>query len=212
MSDYKKIGEWYFPDNDKHFSEHFTKTGQKPETYQKKQREESLKYVKNFGVALDVGAHIGMWSYDLCSRFEEVIAFEPHPLHFELLNKNIKFINFTSYNYALGEKDDDFVFVGTDNPGNTGSVGIQKTGIKVPIKTLDSLNLEQVDYIKIDIEGYEQLFLLGALKTIKRCKPVIVLENKTSSSKYYKMPCRKMLESYGMKFKKRVIAEEIYTW
>lgn len=206
------IENFEFPDNDNHFLEHFKKTGQTPTTYQKPQRDASFKYVDNFGIALDVGAHIGMWSYDLCQKFEEVIAFEPHPLHFKLLNKNIKFLNFTSYNYALGNKDDDFVFIGTNYPNNTGSMGVQETGVKVPIKTLDSLNLERVDYIKIDIEGYEQFFLMGALKTIKRCRPVIILENKQSSSKYTKISCSQILRSYGMKHKKTVISEEIYTW
>ena len=43
-------------------------------------------------------------------------------------------------------------------------------------KTLDSFNYKNVDYIKIDVEGYELCVLQGAKKTIERCRPIIQVE------------------------------------
>lgn len=48
--------------------------------------------------------------------------------------------------------------------------------VPVKIKTLDSYNLQDVDIIKIDVEGFEYDVLLGATDTIERCKPVVQVE------------------------------------
>ncbi len=39
------------------------------------------------------------------------------------------------------------------------------------------LKLDRLDFIKLDIEGYEQFAILGGLETIKKFKPVITLES-----------------------------------
>jgi hypothetical protein len=44
--------------------------------------------------------------------------------------------------------------------------------------TLDSLALDEVDFMKLDTEGYEENILRGAVETIKRCRPVIIVEQK----------------------------------
>ena len=46
----------------------------------------------------------------------------------------------------------------------------------VELATLDSFNLEDVDCIKVDVEGYEYNVLKGALATITRCRPIVQLE------------------------------------
>src|SRR5258706_82750 len=48
----------------------------------------------------------------------------------------------------------------------------------IPMITIDSLELPVADYIKIDTEGSELNVLRGAEKTIKRCGPVIIVEQK----------------------------------
>ncbi len=53
------------------------------------------------------------------------------------------------------------------------------TVISVPVQTLDSFALENVLFIKLDVEGYESTIVAGALKTIKRCRPVLQVEIKT---------------------------------
>lgn len=46
----------------------------------------------------------------------------------------------------------------------------------VPSLTIDSLNLDRLDYLKLDVENMELIVLDGAIETIKRCKPVIQIE------------------------------------
>ena len=57
---------------------------------------------------------------------------------------------------------------------DTASIG---TG-SIPMYRLDSLNLPQIDYIKIDCEGYENTILRGAKETILKYKPIMVVEHK----------------------------------
>ena len=52
------------------------------------------------------------------------------------------------------------------------------------VKTLDSFNLQNVDFIKIDAEGYEPLIAKGALETIQRCRPIILYERKDHPARY----------------------------
>jgi hypothetical protein len=52
------------------------------------------------------------------------------------------------------------------------------------IKTLDSFEFPQIDYLKVDIEGFELQFLKGAAETIKRTKPVINIEIKNTCERF----------------------------
>jgi hypothetical protein len=59
---------------------------------------------------------------------------------------------------------------------NYGAVGLGDGGENVNMVTIDSLNLQQCDYIKIDVEGAEILVLTGALNTINQFHPIIFFE------------------------------------
>ena len=67
----------------------------------------------------------------------------------------------------------------TENPGGYGlefNTEPDDSKIQVEIITLDSLNLENVSFIKIDVEGHEPNVINGSLATIQRCKPVMIVE------------------------------------
>ena len=53
----------------------------------------------------------------------------------------------------------------------------------MPLVTIDSLNLTKCAAIKIDVEGMETMVLAGARQTIKRCQPVLYLENNDVESR-----------------------------
>lgn len=48
--------------------------------------------------------------------------------------------------------------------------------IKIPVASLDSFNFDNLDFIKIDTEGHESSVLAGAVETIKRCTPALLIE------------------------------------
>jgi hypothetical protein len=60
---------------------------------------------------------------------------------------------------------------------NKGGLGIGEGGEIIKIRTLDSLDLPGLDFLKIDVEGAEGLVLQGAAQTIKKYKPVIFFEH-----------------------------------
>ena len=62
--------------------------------YEQDQFNEVMPHVSNRDVALDIGAHVGIWSMRLAQNFKRVIAFEPVPKHIECWKKNMS--NFIS--------------------------------------------------------------------------------------------------------------------
>ena len=97
----KIVQGWHIPKWDTHFEEYMVEG-----EYQKDNRNFTFEYVKDFNtVAIDVGANIGLWSRDLCKRFNHVYAFEPVKENVEYYEKNINESNYTLYNVALGKKE-----------------------------------------------------------------------------------------------------------
>lgn len=166
------------PDNDEHFQSMMELSG--AGTYQIDKLDAAVKLCKNYDLAIDVGAHVGFWSKELSPIFSRVIAFEPVPENIECFIENIKGKdNVNLYNYGLGALDS-IVRIKTDEK-NSGLAHVSDDGIKVKILRLDSLSLiSPIDFMKIDVEGYESFVIRGARETIQRDKPVIVVEQKFS--------------------------------
>jgi len=201
---YEKHG-WWFPDQDTHFVEMLDKNIRKgfEPVYQEPVRNKSLRYVKQKSVALDIGANIGLWSRDLALHFAQVIAFEPVSDFRDCLIKNVANNNIDIRPYALGPEDTTIDMVVTN--GNTGHSHVDNNTIgngSIDMHKLDSLEFDAVDYIKIDCEGYELSILQGAKQTIKKHRPVIVVEQKlhkdtgiTEETQYGSV---ELLKSWGM--------------
>ena len=156
-------------------------------------------YVKRGDVVVDAGANMGTHTIPYAQRVGpkgKVYAFEIQTPMFEVLKMNVaehKLKNVKLFRKALGHMDDVEVEVnnilevdkkvkyGEGNKMNYGAVRLGTGGEKVKMMTLDSLNLDRVDFIKADIEGAESMFFYGARETIKRCRPVILIENENKS-------------------------------
>lgn len=168
----KLINNWYLPDNDEHFAKI-------PNLfyYQIDKKKISIKLCKNKRVAIDIGAHIGTWAIYLAGFFEKVYAFEIDSENYNCLIKNIsvqKKFNIEAFNIALGEYNGCCGF-NLNSDKNSGAGQITFYG-QHPIKTLDSFQLSDVDYIKIDTQGSEHQILKGATFLLKRNSPVIICE------------------------------------
>ena len=138
-------------------------------------------------VAVDIGACIGSMALKLArivGPTGKVIAFEPMPQTFQLLQANVANTGVTVYNFGLSDSEGEatmevpkFPSYGesfydsriTENP---------KAGLrthKVKLRTLDSFDLTP-QFIKIDVEGHEIRALLGAVGTIDKYHPALMIE------------------------------------
>jgi FkbM family methyltransferase len=137
----------------------------------------SNKNLKSKKLALDVGAHVGIWSRRLMSDFEYVHAFEPLPVHYNCLVANTATHStdiIKTYNVALSDKSGVVNMQQTFE--NSGQSKISDDGeLEIKCVTLDSLSLEP-GFIKIDVEGHEDKVLMGSIETLSRNKPVMMIE------------------------------------
>ena len=195
---------WQFPDLEAHLPKMLKKSVDKglPAEYQIAVRRRSIELCKKRDVALDIGANVGLWSRDLVKSFNRVIAFEPVALFRECLESNVTGENFEVLPIALGDQDTQgTMIIIEDNSGATHlDPATMGTG-NVQVVRLDSLNFQNISYIKVDCEGYEYRILQGAEQTIRHCRPTMVIEQKSHanySKDYGQFAAIELLESWGM--------------
>lgn len=163
---------------------------------------------ETFGTALDIGAHVGAVAVYLARHFRKVIAFEAVPSTFELLQRNVEDLqNVESRNIAIGEGEGEVFFSHLSTHGQLshveGSSDLPRS-VRVgpiPVRTIDSLGLTDVSFIKIDVEGYELPVVAGARETLERCRPLVLVEQGGNEEKHYGRPrdeASAFLEKLGM--------------
>jgi len=171
--------------------------------YEQVEFDNVMPHISKKDVALDVGAHVGIWSMRLAQQFKNVIAFEPVPKHIQCWNQNmLPFLDEKSEwgntsilnKVALGHENGTATMKVPDTT-NTGMASLvheifnQRTGerwlqpgwenfpeIEVETRTLDSYEFDQLDFIKIDVEWFELRVLQGAENTIRKHKPAMYIE------------------------------------
>lgn len=144
---------------------------------------------KNSRVSLDIGANIGCTALLFAELSKRVYAFEPSPTTFKFLEKNILrsgLANIYLKNIGIGEEavESTLTFAPSNRSGGfvsdqmQASVGhtVEKISICPLDEVISRLELRDIDFIKIDVEGFEPHVLHGAVKTLSACRPVVVLE------------------------------------
>lgn len=131
------------------------------------------KLVPNKRVVVQAGGNCGFYPKQYASLFETVYTFEPEWLNFYCLNLNVDEPNVIKNQSCLGNTRG-LVNLAIKEK-NRGKNYVNGPGI-CPTYRIDDLTLEVCDLIHLDIEGYEYYALQGAIETIARCKPVIVIE------------------------------------
>jgi FkbM family methyltransferase len=128
-------------------------------------------------------------------KAKKVHAFEPVIESFQRLTDHIvlnQADNIVPYNFALGENHSlaELEYCPKFNTGNA-TLNISRGALSIPdlgdehapptypilVKTLDSLDLPALDFLKCDTEGCELLVIKGAMETIKKFRPVMVMEH-----------------------------------
>lgn len=143
----------------------------------------------NSDVVLDIGANIGCTALLFSELAKEVYAFEPSQTTFAFLERNLSRSgkkNLFPQNMGLGAEPGESTL--TFNPSNRSGGFVSNetkasaghTVEKIVIRQLDevvqSLKLGKIDFIKIDVEGFEGHVLRGARQTLSTNRPVVVLE------------------------------------
>ena len=144
----------------------------------------------------DVGANIGLYSW-LCRKLSsnrKILAFEPDPKNFELLQmtkENSKIKNINLFNIALSNRMETVSFQQDTLTSATGMIsdgqtpwiekylGQETNSIQVNTDYLDNKTFKRQDasLIKIDVEGHELEILRGGEKKLSQCKPLLLIES-----------------------------------
>jgi len=150
---------------------------------------------KKMKTVIDVGAWCGTWAKAIEPFAKKVIAFEPDQTHFECLQRNCT-VNCTPRMEAVGAQLQE-VSLTEDN--FTQAKRVNEKG-NIRMITLDHMAYEDVDMIKIDVEGYEMEVLKGATKTLESVKYLMIeLNNNTKKYGSNNIEVEKYIVSLGFK-------------
>ena len=137
------------------------------------------------GTALDIGANKGIYSYMLAKVCDRVVAFEANqsladklrralPRHCEVVAKAASDESGTATFYIPVEQDS-----GTADRPNVGSMERPKGPMRevtVETQRLDDFPVDDVRFVKIDVEGHEAAVLAGAWRLLEEHRPTVLLE------------------------------------
>jgi FkbM family methyltransferase len=150
-------------------------------------------------LALDVGANKGVWTYALLQAGCQVHAFEPNPKMFAVMHRWAK-DRAQLHPIALSDTSGEAVLMiprrtnGYSNQGgslSTTVLGDEDFGsVTVETKRVDDLGLENIGFIKVDVEGFELQVLKGARETLRRDRPNLIVE---MEEKHTKRPLAEMV-------------------
>ena len=129
-------------------------------------------------VALDIGAKSGHFANHIQKDFDTVHMFDMRPKWYNYTNEMRLDPNKCKFHQvAIGNRNGKITFSGpiTNIAGETAK-----------LRTIDSFNFNDIDFIKIDVEGDERAVLQGAVNTLDKHKPVVVLEQNHSTEQYGK--------------------------
>lgn len=173
------------------------------ENYQLEEYNAAIKVVTKRRIAIDLGGNLGVMAKRLVKDFEFVHAFEP--LFHEHLRFNVPEQNIKIYPYAVGDKEATVTMrVGQYHSGGSNVISEIKDKSQVykevKVVIVDSFNIEDVDFIKIDVENYEWFALLGSKQTIEKYKPTILMELKKDNTYFYEILKFMQDQKYGYRY------------
>lgn len=135
--------------------------------------------------ALDIGANRGTVSYFISKRFANVHSFEPNAELVAFLEKVLPsncVLHRCALSDGMGESELSVIMESgipihgrgriLNAPEQSQPYAVQK----IRLETLDSQNLKNIGFIKIDVEGHEEKVIRGGLNTLRENKPVLVVE------------------------------------
>jgi FkbM family methyltransferase len=174
---------------------------------------------KKGDIVVDIGAHIGLYTIIGAKRVGEqgkVVAIEADPENFEMLNRNIKLNQLTNViplNYAVYSKETKIkLYLPSGESGFTkyntimpNWINTQEKFVEVNANTLDYLlqlnkiRQEEINWIKIDVEGAEFEVLKGATNVLSKSKDVAILMELHGPPHIYRPKVEELVNLYNFK-------------
>lgn len=180
---YKINSLWYSPEPPNgFFSERLQDTVDVH--YQQRYRYYVYNNIPKRRTMIDIGANIGIFSRPSAEYFERVICFEPVTLIFDVLQKNLEsYANVELHNVGLSDCVQTVKFqmkklkCGESFQVDEYNNDPMFENFVCNLVTLDSYNFDHVDWIKVDVEGFEMAVLNGSKETIQHNRPWLLLED-----------------------------------
>lgn len=164
-------------------------------------RDDFLAHVKKRDSVIIAGGNCGMYVRFYKNYFKDVYSFEPEDVCFYCLERNCVGEGYHLYHGGLGDTTDKLTLMKTPAPTNHGMHQIANFPGKVQMYRIDDLDLQNCDLIHLDVEGFESRALLGAIETIKKFSPVVILERANG---------REVIEPLGYKLVKELRMDSIF--
>ena len=143
-------------------------------------------------ILVDVGGNIGTFLCQFLDKCDKVIVFEPMLPLAHVIKRSIEFNRdkkITLIEKAVGDKEGK-VLMQDNNNSRVTDIKYPGSIVETEIVTLDEelAYLPKIDFIKIDVEGYEMHVLNGARKLIKQFRPVLLIEVHPMYLEHYNEP------------------------
>ncbi len=156
---------------------------------------DSILNLEKYKSYADLGAYNGdtIKKYTtICPNINKIYAFEPDSRNFRKLSKycnTLNDINAYLYNFAVCDYDRILEFSSSGNRNSTGASNgsYQHKTIEIQGKAIDNI-VENVDFIKYDVEGLEYNALLGSKETINKFQPDLLISMYHKSEDMYELP------------------------
>lgn len=164
-------------------------------------------HVTDWSVCIQAGGHFGLYPTRLSKLFNTVHTFEADIGNYQKLIENCgNENNIMCYHNALSAYSRP-MGVWHVPGGNTGQNFVVQ-GEEVDAITIDSLNLPSCGLIQLDIERHELFALMGAIETIEKFRPVIILEGPETTNN----ACNIILEQLGYEFVARAGQDSVFKY
>lgn len=211
----KEVRGIWLPDSDHHLAQQIVNPGNPifagKGTYQRNKYLPALKLTKGRKHAVDIGANVGLWSRLMVMDFDKVTAIEPIAEHRACFKRNVEGAELLPV--AVGSSPGKLrIHVPAEH---IASAYVSDEGEEVDVVTIDSLGIDQIDFLKIDIEGFEYEALLGGEQTIRSTKPVIIIEQKPNQAERFgrgQWDAVELLRAWGMRDVHVLAGDHIMVW
>nr|WP_294861464.1 FkbM family methyltransferase [uncultured Fluviicola sp.] len=167
-----------------------------------------LNYLKQSKTIFDIGANIGQTALNMFKTQQSkrlnptIYAFEPYPKTFHKLKTNIdlnKNNHIRAFNIGLSNEKG-ILHMTQHSPSNSGGFRMTQEStntISVPVISLDEFvyenHINHIDFIKIDVEGFEIQVIEGARKILETFKPILIFEYSLENIKAQNGDIQKLL-------------------